>query len=80
MLLIVPPVLDFHRRFLSMEGFRVDRWLGERWFEGINYMKKCLDEGTIKQRETVTVGFEQMPVAFIEMLSGANFGKAIVKA
>lgn len=58
----------------------MNRWLGARWFEGINYMKKCLDEKTIKQKETVTVGFENMPVAFIEMLGGANVGKAIIKA
>lgn len=76
---LVPQMNDFHRRYLRMEGFQVNRWLGERWFEGINYMKKCLDEGTIKQKETITLGFDKMPEAFIEMLGGANFGKAIVK-
>lgn len=75
----VPPVLDFHRRLLRMEGFQVNRWLGARWFEGINYIKKCLDEGTVKHTETVTQGFDQMPSAFIALFNGGNVGKAIVK-
>lgn len=62
-----------------MEGFLVNRWLGQRWFEGINQIKKWLDEKKIIYSETVTSGFENMPQAFIEMLQGKNFGKAIVK-
>lgn len=63
-----------------MEGFLVNRWLGDRWFEGINQIKEWLLSGKIKYNETVTEGFEQMPQAFIDMLRGGNTGKAIVKA
>ena len=33
----------------------------------------------MKFRETVTEGFENMPMAFIGVLKGENIGKAIVK-
>ncbi|XP_037045199.1 prostaglandin reductase 1-like [Bradysia coprophila] len=75
----VPQINDFHRKILRMEGFLVNRWLGERWFEGIMQIKTWLDEGKIKYKETITEGFENMPQAFIDVLRGKNFGKAIVK-
>ena len=47
----------------------------------IRSIKKRLffSQGKIKVRETYTEGFENMPKAFIEMLSGGNTGKAIIK-
>ncbi|KAJ6640785.1 Prostaglandin reductase 1 [Pseudolycoriella hygida] len=75
----VPQLNDFHRKNLRMEGFLVNRWLGDRWFEGITQIKQWLDDDKIKYKETVTKGFENMPQAFIDMLRGKNFGKAIVK-
>jgi prostaglandin reductase 1 len=63
---------------LKMEGFIVHRWT-DRWMEGVNQMLKWIQEGKIKYEETVTKGFENMPQAFIEMLRGANTGKAVVK-
>lgn len=57
----------------------MNRWQGERWFEGINQINQWLVEEKIKYSETVTNGFENMPQAFIDMLKGSNFGKAIVK-
>lgn len=43
-------------------------------------MKEMIDEGKLKYRETVTNGFENMPLALISMLQGGNVGKAVVKA
>lgn len=63
---------------LKMEGFIVSRWIGN-WFDGISQLKQWTDEGKLKFRETITNGFENMPSALISMLSGQNFGKAIVK-
>lgn len=57
----------------------VNRWLGERWFEGINQIKVWLDEDKIVYNETITKGFDNMPQSFIDMLKGKNFGKAIVE-
>ena len=38
-----------------------------------------LRDGRIKYRETVTEGIENAPQAFLDLLSGGNFGKALVK-
>lgn len=63
---------------LKMEGFLVWRFT-DRWMEGINTMGNWIQEGKLNYHETVTEGFEDMPQAFIDMLNGKNFGKAIVK-
>ena len=63
---------------LTMQGFLVWRW-SDKWMEGISEMAKWVHDGKMKYNETVTQGFENMPQAFIEMLRGKNFGKAIVK-
>lgn len=63
---------------LKMEGFLVWRW-SDRWLEGITEMGKLVEDGALKYHETVTEGFENLPQAFIDMLRGKNYGKAIVK-
>lgn len=63
---------------LRMEGFIVHRWL-DRWNEGIEQNKQWILEGRLKFKETVTEGFENTFDAFINMLQGGNFGKAIVQ-
>ena len=66
---------------LKMEGFLVWRWMHQgRWDEGLEQMSKWVQEGKIKNRETVEEGFENLPTAFIKMLEGQNTGKMIVKA
>ncbi|XP_058831198.1 prostaglandin reductase 1-like isoform X2 [Topomyia yanbarensis] len=72
------PQRDFVGRQLLQEGFSVHRWT-DRWFEGIEQNLKWIQQGRLKFRETVTEGFEKMPLAFIEMMRGGNIGKAIVK-
>ncbi|XP_074026488.1 prostaglandin reductase 1 [Leptinotarsa decemlineata] len=63
---------------LTLEGFLVARWV-DRWDEGIKQNLKWIKEGKLKYRETITEGFENMFTAFTDMLSGKNFGKAVVK-
>ena len=66
---------------LKMEGFLVWRWMHQgRWDEGLEQMTKWVEEGKVKNRETVIEGFENLPLAFIKMLEGKNTGKMIVKA
>ena len=81
MVFFAAPILQPYMVFaqLKMEGFVVTRW-AKRWFEGINQLKKWVDEGKIKYQETVTEGFLNTPQAFFDMLDGKNTGKAIVKA
>ncbi|CAL1541431.1 unnamed protein product [Lymnaea stagnalis] len=45
-----------------------------------NELISLLLQGKVKAKEHVTEGFTKMPAAFIELFTGANFGKAIVKA
>ncbi|BET01008.1 prostaglandin reductase 1-like [Nesidiocoris tenuis] len=64
---------------LSCHGFIVTRWMN-KWQEGVLQLLGYVKQGKLKYKETVTDGFEKMPNAFIELLRGANTGKAIVKA
>lgn len=73
---LLQPAMVFHE--LKMEGFLVTRWQ-DRWFEGIEKNLQWIREGKLQYRETVTNGFENMFDAFVGMLRGNNFGKAIVK-
>ncbi|XP_076235629.1 prostaglandin reductase 1 [Calliopsis andreniformis] len=63
---------------LKMEGFIVHRWQ-DRLLEGIQKNLQWIREGKLKYRETITKGFDNMFVAFTDMLQGKNVGKAIVK-
>jgi len=74
------PRLDFIyiTRQVRKEGFIVYRWL-DRWPEGIKQMAEWIKQGKLKFDETVVEGIENTPKAFIDMLSGANIGKMVVK-
>lgn len=63
---------------LQLEGFIVSRWL-DRWIEGVQQNIKWIKEGKLKYNESITDGFENMFQAFVDMLQGKHFGKAIVK-
>jgi prostaglandin reductase 1 len=63
---------------LKIEGFTFKQYV-ERMNEANKALVQWIQEGKLKWREHVTEGFENMPKAFIEMLKGANIGKAIVK-
>lgn len=63
---------------LRMEGFSVHRW-NNCWSEGIHQNLEWLGEGKLIYKETMTLGFENIPRAFIDMMNGKNTGKAIVK-
>jgi len=39
----------------------------------------AVSDGRIRYREDITDGFENAPAAFIGMLEGRNFGKALVR-
>lgn len=72
------PQTIFVFKQLKMQGLIVWAW-NNRWMEGITVMLKWIDDGKIKYQETVTEGFENTPQAFMDMLNGKNFGKAVVK-
>jgi NADPH-dependent curcumin reductase CurA len=61
-----------------MEGFLVWDWR-DRYPEALRRIAGWIKDGRIKYTEHVTHGLENAPKAFIEMLGGANLGKALVK-
>ncbi|TRY87676.1 hypothetical protein DNTS_013621, partial [Danionella cerebrum] len=63
---------------LKMEGFMVGRWRHKNE-DSLKRMLTWMQEGKLKCKEHITTGFENMPVAFMEMLRGANIGKAVVQ-
>ncbi|XP_056628887.1 prostaglandin reductase 1 [Triplophysa dalaica] len=72
------PQLAMIFKQLKMEGFLVGRWEHKNE-ESLKRMLTWMQEGKLKCREHVTVGFENMPAAFMGMLRGENIGKAIIK-
>ncbi|KAL1271580.1 hypothetical protein QQF64_030596 [Cirrhinus molitorella] len=72
------PHLHMIFKQLKMEGFLVGRWEHKNK-ESLKRMLTWMQEGKLKCKEHFTVGFENMPAAFMGMLKGENIGKAIVK-
>lgn len=65
-------------RSVKMQGFIVSNY-PELCREWVGIGAGWLKEGKLKYRESVAEGIENAPQAFIDMLSGKNFGKQVVK-
>ena len=63
---------------VMIRGFRVGSHLDLR-DHALEQMLNWWREGKLNYRETVSAGFETAPRALINMLSGGNFGKQVVK-
>ncbi|KAA0723154.1 Prostaglandin reductase 1 [Triplophysa tibetana] len=63
---------------LKIEGFMVSQWK-HKDEDSVKRLLKWMKEGKLKTKEVITVGFENMPAAFMRMLKGDGIGKAIVK-
>jgi NADPH-dependent curcumin reductase CurA len=63
---------------LTVKGFIVMDWL-PKMSEYLKEAGSYLKDGKLKMKETVTVGIEQAPRAFIDLLNGGNVGKMLVK-
>jgi len=64
---------------IQIRGFIVGREFGHKWPEGVIAMAKLISEDKIKGKETVSNGIENVPSAFIGLLTGGNIGKQVVK-
>lgn len=63
---------------LTVRGFLVFDFLAD-YEEFSSTMQNWLAGGRIRYREDVSDGLEAMPSAFIRMLEGRNFGKALIR-
>jgi NADPH-dependent curcumin reductase CurA len=63
---------------IAVRGFIVSDH-ADRHGEFLKEVAPLIAAGQIKTRETVTEGLENAPDAFLSLLTGANFGKAVVK-
>jgi NADPH-dependent curcumin reductase CurA len=61
------------------EGFLVHQF-AERHEAGRRQLAEWLRAGKLRYRETVVVGIENAPRAFIGLFSGENIGKMLVRA
>lgn len=78
-----PPIPEDIQCILKDRNITRDR------YQLISYMEKFLDgkkqletwvrEGKLKNRETVVEGLENTGRAFVDMMSGGNIGKQVVK-
>lgn len=73
---ILPKILT---RSIMVKGFIVRNYT-ERFPEGISALTKWVREDSVKYRETVVKGFDNLPEAFLGLFSGKNTGKMLVEA
>ena len=63
---------------LRIQGFIVSEQM-EVWPEALKELGLLVATGKLKPRESVAVGLEAAPEAFLGLLKGKNFGKQVVK-
>jgi NADPH-dependent curcumin reductase CurA len=64
---------------LTLRGFINYEFATEHYTEFLKTISAALADGRVRYREDITDGLENAPAAFIGMLAGRNFGKAIVR-
>ena len=64
---------------LTLRGYINYEFAAEHYPDFLRIVSAGIQDGNIRYREDVTNGFENAPTAFIAMLEGRNFGKALVR-
>lgn len=64
---------------IKVQGFIIFDSYGHRYGEFDQEMSRWLKDGRIKYREHRVEGLENAPTAFIGLLEGRNFGKAVIR-
>ena len=64
---------------LTLRGFINYEFAAEYYAEFLRTVSAALADGRVRYREDITDGLENAPAAFIGMLEGRNFGKALVR-
>jgi NADPH-dependent curcumin reductase len=65
-------------RSLTLRGFINTEFASEHYSAFLKTVSAGLADGRIRYREDITEGFENAPAAFMGLLQGKNFGKALV--
>ena len=66
-------------RSLILRGFVNDEFVDAHYLPFLRTVSAGIADGRIRYREDITEGLENAPEAFLEMLEGRNFGKALVR-
>jgi NADPH-dependent curcumin reductase CurA len=64
---------------LTLRGFLNYEFTAEHYPDFLSTVANGIADGRIRYREDITDGLENAPAAFIGMLQGRNFGKALVR-
>jgi NADPH-dependent curcumin reductase len=64
---------------LMLRGFIYSEFVEQHYSEFLREVGALIADGSIRYREDIVDGLERAPEAFIAMLDGRNFGKAIVR-
>ena len=64
---------------LTLRGYINYEFAAEHYAAFLRTVGAAVADGRIRYREDITNGFENAPAAFIGMLEGRNFGKALVR-
>jgi NADPH-dependent curcumin reductase CurA len=64
---------------LTLRGYINYEFAADHYPEFLRTVTPAVADGRIRYREDVTDGLENAPAAFIDMLEGRNFGKALVR-
>ena len=63
---------------LRVEGFIVSEHM-EVWGPALSELAELVGSGKLRPRESIAVGLDAVPEAFLGLLKGRNFGKQLVK-
>jgi NADPH-dependent curcumin reductase len=66
-------------RSLTVRGFINTEFVADHYADFLKTVSAGLADGRIRYREDITDGLENAPVAFMGLLQGKNFGKALVR-
>jgi NADPH-dependent curcumin reductase CurA len=64
---------------LTLRGFINTEFVTDHYADFLKLVSAGLKDGRILHREDITDGFENAPTAFMGLLQGKNFGKALVR-
>ncbi len=72
-------LMDILNRRIKLDGFIITDHYEEHFDSFFAQMSQWIDDGAVAFREHITDGFENTAQAFLDMLDGRNFGKAVVR-